>query len=343
MNTLGLEEILDELNRRSAAHQIGELQVLRATMKGKPLPKSDSSRRIFRDVRKSKNGDYAFHYGASAGRELQFNIGLEGNTLRYGVAFSFEPSINKPWPELSATLRGKVIHFNEFIASQAGDFSDMRMWHEVNDALVGGDETPAPIPWERTMRKGAFIFLGMRQEVHHLNYDLLLSTLDRLLPLYRFVETGVLPKAIPFAFTPLPWVDKSDATVATQAQKQIDVSLRHNEMQKHLYMRLELVYGKQNLAPEHPCGEASRMDLVVKQQDEYWIFEIKTAQSPRACIREAMGQLLEYAFWPGSLKVSRLIVVGGVPLDDDSASYLRCLKERFSIPLDYEYISIDQN
>jgi hypothetical protein len=337
MNNPGLEEILDELNRRSAAHPIGEFQLLRATMKAKRLPRSDSARRIFRSVHKSQAGDYAFHHGG--GKELQFNVGVEGTQLRYGVAFSFEPSMSKPWQELSTSLRKKVALFNEFIAAHAFDFRDMRMWHDLKNVRIGDHETPAPIPWERTVRKDVFIFLGKRQDRQNLDYELILSTLDRLLPLYRFVEGAVLPKAKPFAFTPLPWVDKVGATIATQAQKEIDVSLRHNEMQKQLYGILAAAFGEQNVAHEHPCGEAARIDLVVKDQDQYCFYEIKTCQSPRECIRDAVGQLLEYAFWPGAPDVSRLIVAGPVPLDEEARAYLRCLKERFSLPLEYEHVS----
>jgi hypothetical protein len=40
------------------------------------------------------------------------------------------------------------------------------------------------------------------------------------------------------------------------------------------------------------------IDVVVKMKNEYWFYEIKTALTPRACLREATGQLLEYGFGP---------------------------------------------
>jgi hypothetical protein len=79
---------------------------------------------------------------------------------------------------------------------------------------------------------------------------------------------------------------------------------------------------------------------VVRQNNEYWFYEIKTAHSPRACIRQAIGQLLEYAFWTSSQNVTRLIVVGETPLDQDGAKYLRTLQKQFSLPIDYEHINL---
>src|SRR6266576_3812232 len=51
---------------------------------------------------------------------------------------------------------------------------------------------------------------------------------------------------------------------------------------------------------------------------------------------KAAGQLLEYAFWPGAPQVTRLVIVGETPIDSDGAEYLRRLKERFSLSLEFE-------
>jgi hypothetical protein len=83
----------------------------------------------------------------------------------------------------------------------------------------------------------------------------------------------------------------------------------------------------------------TRADVVVRINQEYWFFEIKTPGSPRHCIREAVGQLLEYAYWPGAPEVTRLIVVGAGPLDETGQSYLASLRSRFHLPIDYEQVS----
>jgi hypothetical protein len=91
---------------------------------------------------------------------------------------------------------------------------------------------------------------------------------------------------------------------------------------------------------EKASGVGTRIDVVVRQGNEFWFYEIKTAQSPRACLREALGQLPEYAFWPGAQAASRLIVVGESAIDDDGSEYLRRLRDRFGLPIEYEQISI---
>jgi len=345
-NNPDLDSVVAELGRRALGHEIGELQTIRAQIKGIPLPKSQSARRLFGKTRTSPGGKYAFHY--RGGSELQFNIGfeLDNRKLRYGVAFSFEPSRSKPWPELSENLRPKVVRFNDFLEVNTELFRDMRMWHDENNRRIGGDEMPGPIPWERADRRGVFIFLGKRQDSYRIDCEAVLNDLDRLLPLYKYVESREVseptsvPSQPPFSFCPVRWSEKPASAVVTPAQRQLDVALRHNEMQKALYDRLVSQYGESSVSYENPSGVGTRVDVVVQWESEYWFYEIKTAQSPRACLREAIGQLLEYAFWPGAPKVTRLIVVGEAAIDEHGVEYLRCLQKRFSLPLEYEPISI---
>lgn len=111
-----LDAIVAELGRRAAGHEIGELQTIRAQIKGIPLPKSQSARRLFGKIHTSPGGDYAFHY--RGGSELQFNIGFEPDNrrFRYGVAFSFEPSQSYP----GANFRRP---------SDPRSFGSMNSWH----------------------------------------------------------------------------------------------------------------------------------------------------------------------------------------------------------------------
>lgn len=133
---------------------------------------------------------------------------------------------------------------------------------------------------------------------------------------------------------------KASSAAASHVQRQLDIALRHNELQEALHRRLVLQYGENNVGTERPSGVGTRIDVVVRRENEYWFYEIKTAQSPRACLREAVGQLLEYAFWPGGQGATRLIVVGETAIDNDGLEYLRHLKERFFLPIEYEQISI---
>jgi hypothetical protein len=96
----------------------------------------------------------------------------------------------------------------------------------------------------------------------------------------------------------------------TRRRPALDLDLRHNLLQEALYRRLALQYGQDRVHTEQPSGVGTKIDIVVKAENGYWFYEIKTALTPRACLREAIGQLLEYALWPGSQEPTRFIVVG---------------------------------
>jgi len=167
--------------------------------------------------------------------------------------------------------------------------------------------------------------------------------MDRLLPLFKYIESKG-------SIQPLPNVGGKKfifqsgrnqiltTTKATYAQRELDVSLRHNLLQEALHCQLVAKFGSENVHKEVSTGIGISVDLAVRQNDEYWFYEIKTYQSPRACIREAIGQLLEYSFWPGSQEASRLIIVGETAPDQEVTDYCRLLKLRFSLPIEYQQI-----
>ena len=335
MGTFNLDAIANELNFRSNAHAIGRLQDLRFKLKGlsrRPGLKIFSSQTI--------HSRWALHHGGRS--ELQFNIGLEdasGKELRHGVAFSFEPSRTLPSIDV---LIPKVRLFNDYIQLYPELYADMRMWHYQNDQR-STDYPPGPIMPE-LVTPGTFVFLGKRQPIENINYEAVLNDFDRLLSLYEYVEGGgregatETPGSEGFHFR-AGCTHKSVATSATLAERQLDINLKHNVLQEALCQQLISEYGLENVADEHPTGFGTKIDVVVRRnKDEYWYYEIKTALSPGVCLREAFGQLLEYAYWPGAREAKRLIVCGECPLDHDGEEYLRQLRQRFQLPIEYRQI-----
>ena len=69
--------------------------------------------------------------------------------------------------------------------------------------------------------------------------------------------------------------------------------------------------------------------------------EIKTGATVRSCLREALGQLLEYALWPGATKPARLVVVGTPPLEGDAIPYIEKLNKAFPVSVAYRQVSLD--
>ncbi|TWT35599.1 hypothetical protein KOR34_04920 [Posidoniimonas corsicana] len=113
------------------------------------------------------------------------------------------------------------------------------------------------------------------------------------------------------------------------------VSHVHAAMQRSLYAKLVDRYGRPSVAVECQMASGNLADLVVKVERGLEIFEIKTSLSPRECIRQAIGQLLEYAHWPISCPISALHVVGPREADAIADAYLSTLREIYRLPLFY--------
>jgi len=287
-----IAEVAAELNGRVRGRAIGDLQEIRRLLKGHaraPARKLFDSRTTF--------DSYAFHVGGRT--ELQFNIGLESDDedLRYGVAFSLETS--QALPDIGV-LERSVSRFNDFLTSHAGEYGDLRMWHQADGSPSSTQYPPSPIPGER-FRPGVFIFLGELRPRINIDYDRILDVFDRLLPLYRYVEGSASYPAIApvdgaFNFVPGCTV-KPARTTASVTLRELDVFLRHNEIQLALYRYLTSKYGDV-VSTEQANGGGARIDAVLQLGSDYWFYEIKTALSARGCVREGLAQLLEYSFWP---------------------------------------------
>ena len=228
MSDFDLRAFAKELNSKAQSYRIGTLQQLRSDLHG-------LKRRPGRDLFTPQTtfDEYAYHYGGR--KELQFNIGTgegtDGTMFRYGVAFSFETSRSLPRIE---PLVPKVRLFNDFLQLYPDLYSDMRMWH-WGDRSRSDEPRPRSIPPEWAS-KGVFVFLGHLASVQELNGDRVLAEMDRLLPLYEYVESKgrrhrlSKPDEGPFVFRP-GWTPKAAATKASYAQQELDVNLRHNRLQ----------------------------------------------------------------------------------------------------------------
>jgi hypothetical protein len=239
----------------------------------------------------------------------------------------------------------KVRLFNDYIQLYPESYADMRMWH-YSQAGRSSDYPPGPIMSELVTPK-VFVFMGKRQRVHSIDYETILNDFDRLLPLYKYVESGGTEAAAKpavdrgFLFNAGCTFDKSTKTTATLAERELDINLKHNLLQAALCRQLISDFGLDNVADEHPSGIGTKIDVVVRRSnDEYWYFEIKTASSPRACLREAIGQILEYAYWPGAREAKRLIICGERQIDSNGEMYLHQLKKRFGLPIEYQQIAL---
>lgn len=340
IGNLTINTIAIEINNRSSEYDIGNLQNIRKNLKGF---KQRASPSIFhnRTMFPSEEGGYCFHDGGRT--ELQFNIAYEPHDaellFRHGLAFSLE--LGQSLPTIDPLLP-RIKRFNDYITSNFETFSDMRLWvwnGEVRSAnhFAG----PIPVSW---IKAGAFIVLGKINAPDDVIYDDVLSDFDRLLTLYCYVESTleqsveVLSHKAPFKFKS-GFSKKRSNSKSLSAERKLDVRLLHNDMQFALCEKLSQEFGNKNIGEEVPNGLGGSIDVVLKKGLSFWFYEIKTFGSPKACIREALGQLLEYAYWPGTMTATKLIVVGPNVIDRDGTLYLAKLRELLNLPIYYEDIS----
>jgi hypothetical protein len=145
------------------------------------------------------------------------------------------------------------------------------------------------------------------------------------------------PASTPFVFRS-GHVPKKTGKVGVKPTKgERLATLRHNEIQTEIFNALSDQYGKGNVGTEVATGEGTSIDVVLKTPKSCWFYEIKIAESVRACIRQAIPQLLEYGFWKcDDTIVEKLIIIGEFELTDAAEKYLEFLRGKFKLPIFYQ-------
>lgn len=160
---------------------------------------------------------------------------------------------------------------------------------------------------------------------------------------YVLLDQKQTPKLItskgPFIFIP-GHSEKKSQTKSTYEKHSAPVDLIHNRIQTDIYRYLVKQYGKDNVSTEQYAGYGSQsIDVVVKGDNgNYTFYEIKTSYSVRLCVREALGQLLEYAYYhnTNNRSVQKLIVVSPNAVTTEIKSYLANLRNEFNVPIYYQ-------
>lgn len=334
---LTLQEVVRVVNEGARGRPIGELQEWRKKRHG--LMRSAASTVFYADVEEGRR--YAFHVGGLS--ELQFNVGFEEadgiEMFRHGVAFSLQTT--RELPDITP-LVPKIARFNEYLRLYPEAFTGFVMWHWPSDDERSDNYPVVPMP-DELIAKGNFIFIGRQQPADRIDVGLILDDFDRLLPLYEFAEgkeTETFPSPVPESERgKFVWSSGKKPRAARasyeQEAKYVEKDLRQNALQGALFDHLEEIYGESNVKEELHTGNGTKIDIAVREGNRYAYYEIKTYLSARACIREALGQLLEYSFWPGAKEADRLVIVGEAPCDEEATAYIRKLDKKFSLRVQY--------
>lgn len=136
-------------------------------------------------------------------------------------------------------------------------------------------------------------------------------------------------------------VQKSEADVIiNRASPKMKATLLHNKIQNKLYEYLTKHYPPDTVGTEKDCGIGTIVDIVRKEGNEIIFYEIKTANSVRVCIREALAQLLEYANWPDRELANKYIIVSQNNITDQARKYVSHIRNKFAIPVYYQQFDL---
>jgi hypothetical protein len=122
-----------------------------------------------------------------------------------------------------------------------------------------------------------------------------------------------------------------------RAVAEVECTPEHARMQAKLMRELHTEYPEAQVVRERDF-----IDVSVQTDAELLLFEIKSDLEPRTVIRQALGQILEYAFHPTRHHAQpvRLVIVGRRVLSTMDKAYLRRLQEDFRLPLEYRVVSV---
>ena len=136
---------------------------------------------------------------------------------------------------------------------------------------------------------------------------------------------------------------KKGATESSYEAHSSNIDLVHNRIQTRIYQQLAKKFGKDNVGTELDAGYGSLIDVVIKESNGKFIFyEIKTSYSVRLRIRDALAQLLEYAYYPNRNNATKIVVVSPDAVTKEAQSYLEHLRHRFGIPVYYQRYDPEQ-
>lgn len=332
-----ISKICAELNNLAKNHDIGDLQNIRSKINGRRKATS----KIFN--KKSIWEDYAFNLGGRT--ELQFNIGFVNNDFRYGIAFSFQESQTLPVPSKLLPL---VKRLNEIIQLNHDFFEDYKMavWNDGWKSV-----TEVKIIDESHIKNHDFVFIG-KIVPEYTSADDVLSVFDKFLGIYikvmnqkdkidqimnYFLEKNESKFELNFDSKKEVLLPKK--RILNQSENHKEIEIMHTKIQQKLLDELISEYGNQNVFPELHKG-IQRIDIMVKDGTHVYFYEVKTASSARECIRQAFGQVMDYAYYPNIEKAQKMIIAGTGELTDNDKLYLNFIKKRFKLKLEYRRVQI---
>lgn len=109
----------------------------------------------------------------------------------------------------------------------------------------------------------------------------------------------------------------------------------HNKMQQNLYDKLVEKYGINNVKMED-----NFVDLKLIEKDKITFYEVKHSNSAIGCIRDGLGQVLDYLRKDKTANAdnSKIIIVGQQQATNEDLNYIKFLKDNLNIEFEYQWL-----
>ena len=118
----------------------------------------------------------------------------------------------------------------------------------------------------------------------------------------------------------------------------------HKKIQNAVAEILKSQYSKLYVEMNPNGLSEQRVDIqgFSNKEKEWHYFEVKTVSAKR-CIREALGQILEYAHYPNDERAKKFFIIGPEPPDETDKAYMKLIRKKYSIPIWFRWYSFKEN
>lgn len=137
---------------------------------------------------------------------------------------------------------------------------------------------------------------------------------------------------------PINNINKSGVTQKNTDEREVNItasyirSCIHNKIQQEIFNKFVEIFGKENVKMEE-----NYVDISLIKDDTIFLIEVKPYNSARQCIREGIGQLLDYYQKHHNTKTDIiLVIVGYGEPNNDDIEFINFIKNSFKIKFLYQ-------
>jgi len=131
--------------------------------------------------------------------------------------------------------------------------------------------------------------------------------------------------------------------ISTRQKREVQSEPLHDKIQEVLYEILVEIYGEENVGMETDTGLSTRIDVSVNSVEGIILYEVKSYPSVMNSIRAALGQLIEYAYFPYPISnLKEIIIVSHIPINPECREYLELIRNTSSLEVYYQSVDKDK-